>query len=58
MTGWAQTVTVRNVDPFNITTIRPDGSTTLMQVEVIVTYQSPQDTAPREMTRVSWIHPK
>jgi len=58
MPGWAQTVTVHNVDPFNITTVRPDGSTTLMQVEVIVTYKSPQDTSPREMTRVSWIHPK
>src|SRR5262245_56776983 len=58
MTGWAQTVTVHNVDPFDITAMEADNSTTMMEVEVIVTYQSPQDTAPREMTRVTWLHPK
>lgn len=58
MTGWAQTVTVYNVDPFDITSAEADSSTSMMEVEVIVTYQSPQDSSPREMTRVTWLHPK
>jgi len=57
MAGWAQIVTVHNVDPFNITSVKPDASTTMMKVDVVVTYQSPQDQAPVEMTHVSWIAP-
>src|SRR5205085_10129598 len=43
LTGWAPTVRVFNVDPFNITTVRPDNSTSMIMVEVIVTYQGPND---------------
>lgn len=57
MDGWAQEVYVYNVDPFDIRTIRPNNSTNVMMVEVVVTYQGPGDDSPREMTRVSWIAP-
>ena len=58
MPGWTQIVQVYNVDPFNITSIQPDGTTDLLRVEVVVTYQAPTDANPRKMTRVSWITPK
>ncbi len=58
MDGWAQIITVQNVDPANITTVRADGSTTLLKMEVIVTFQGPGDAEPLEITRVSWISPK
>ena len=57
MPGWTQTVYVYNVDPFDITSVQPDGATNMLRVEVIVTYQAPSDPTPREMTRVSWITP-
>lgn len=57
MAGWAQIVTVQNVDPFDITSVEDDATTTMMKVDVVVTYQGPQDTAPLEMTRVSWLTP-
>lgn len=57
MDGWAQVITVGNVDPFNITSPQADGSTEMIMVQVIVTYQGPGDEEPREMTRVSWIAP-
>jgi prepilin-type N-terminal cleavage/methylation domain-containing protein len=57
MNGWAQEVYVYNVDPFDITSIQGDNTTTMMVVEVVVTYQAPTETSPREMTRVSWVAP-
>ncbi len=57
MRGWTQIVEVYNVDPFDITSIQADGATNMLRVEVIVTYQAPSDSTPREMTRVSWITP-
>ena len=57
MAGWAQEVYVRNVDPFNITSAQPDGSTDMMVIEVVVTFQGPGDEEAQEMTRVSWIAP-
>jgi hypothetical protein len=57
MNGWAQEVYVHNVDPFDITSIQADNSTSMMMVEVVVTYQAPNDDQPQEMTRVSWIAP-
>ena len=57
MPGWTQIVEVYNVDPFDITSIQDDGTTNMLRVEVIVTYQAPSDATPREMTRVSWITP-
>ncbi len=57
MDGWSQIVRVYNIDPFNITSIQPNGTTDMLRVEVVVTYQAPMDANPREMTRVSWITP-
>jgi hypothetical protein len=57
MAGWAQIVDVSNVNPNNITDGQANGSTTMMKVEVVVTYQGPNDAEPLEMTRVSWISP-
>ncbi|MDY7108795.1 MAG: hypothetical protein SYC29_09175 [Planctomycetota bacterium] len=57
MEGWAQVITVYNVDPFNITSVQTDGSTNMIVVDVLVTYQGPADDQPQEMTRVSWIAP-
>ncbi|MHC4106534.1 MAG: type IV pilus modification PilV family protein [Planctomycetota bacterium] len=58
MFGWSQIVTVRNVDPFDITDgAVGDAATDMMIVDVLVTYQGVHDDAPTEMTRVSWIAP-
>ena len=58
MPGWSQIVTVRNVDPFQITDMTvEDGATEMMMVEVVVTYRPLRETVPIEMTRVSWIAP-
>lgn len=63
MPGWSQIVRVYNVLPTDITPsepedAQPDGSTNTIKVEVTVTYQGPNDQAPREMTRVWWVAPK
>ncbi len=58
MDGWSQIVRVFNVDPFNITSEQTDGSTKYMGVQVIVTYQAPNQNQPKEMTRVSWVAPR
>ena len=61
MDGWAQIVTVSNIDYFDINFYEPDfpgggdPPTTMVKVEVVVTYQSPGAANPREITRVSWI---
>ncbi len=55
MDGWTQIVRAFNVDAFNITSIQPDASTNMMLMEVAVTYQSPGDLNPVEITKVSWI---
>ena len=57
MAGWTQTVRVFHVDPFDITVVKPDGSTNMVKVEVVVTYQGPMDLEATEVTRVSWIAP-
>ena len=59
MVGWAQIVRVFNVDPFDISgTPVADGSSTMMMVEVEVTYEGPSDTSPQTITTVSWIVPE
>ncbi len=61
MDGWAQTVTVTNIDYFDINFYEPDfpaggdPPTTMVKVEVVVTYEAPGAANPLEMTRVSWI---
>ena len=59
MEGWSQVVTVHNVDPFDIDdpTIPADFSTSMVVVDVVVTYQGPNDMTPTEMTTVSWVAP-
>jgi hypothetical protein len=57
MEGWSQIVTVNNVDPFNINSVEPDNSTTMIRIEVVVTYQASYDDDPVEVTRVAWIAP-
>ncbi len=57
MEGWSQTVTVSNVDPFDITKTDDDFSTDMVRVDVVIHYQGPMDDQPMEMTRVSWIAP-
>lgn len=61
MDGWSQTVTVSNIDYFDINFYEPDfptggdPPTTMVKVEVVVSYQAPGVVNPSEMTRVSWI---
>ena len=61
MDGWAQIVTVSNIDYFDINFIEPDfpangdPPATMVKVEVVVTYHTPGAAQPTEMTRVSWI---
>jgi hypothetical protein len=57
MPGWAQSVTVRNVNPQDITAAGADGSSKMMRVEVVITNHGPQDNQPVEITRVSWGSP-
>ncbi len=60
MQGWSQTVLVYNVDPQNIAADPDpdlDGQTSMMRVEVIVSYQGPTDAEPMEVVRVTWISP-
>ncbi|MCI0363610.1 MAG: prepilin-type N-terminal cleavage/methylation domain-containing protein [Phycisphaerales bacterium] len=59
MPGWTQIVTVHNVDPTNIDQDPPpaDGSTNMVRVDVLITYQGPNDTEPSNVTTVSWIAP-
>lgn len=60
MRGWEQVVTVRNVDPFDISNpvVLADGSTDMLMVEVVVQYRGPNDDEATEMTRVAWIVPE
>lgn len=56
--GWAQRVTVYNVDPMNISAPGNealDGTTNTIRVEVSVTYQSPSDSNPMEICTMSWL---
>jgi prepilin-type N-terminal cleavage/methylation domain-containing protein len=57
MDGWSQEVRVFSIDPFDINSIEADGTTSMLLVEVTVTYQGPMDTGPAEVTVVSWIAP-
>lgn len=71
LSGWSQTVTVEKVDPFNYATPRAPGFFEAaagafpgrrvdqypLRVTVVVEYQGPYDTEPREVARVFWIAP-
>ena len=58
MPGWTQVVSVVNVQSSDIHTVVGDGASNMMRMEVVITYQGPQDQQPLEMTRVSWISPR
>lgn len=62
MPGWTQIVTVANADPSDITISGepdvPNGSTNMLKVTVVVTYEGPYDDQPEEVTRVWWLSPK
>jgi hypothetical protein len=72
MRGWSQVVHVDKVDPQNVSQVRAhnyfraptpptDPGVAVdqfpLRVTVIVNYQGPFDTAPREMAKVVWIVP-
>lgn len=57
MAGWSQTITVFNVDPFDITSTEADGTTEMVKVEVVISYRAPGEDVATEMTTVSWIAP-
>lgn len=58
MDGWSQEVTVANVDPFNLTSEQPEGSTEMMRVTVSIKYRKPGTTTAATMTSVTWIAPR
>lgn len=61
MIGWSQIVRVFNVDPQDISAPGDggmDATTDMMRVEVIVTYQGPNDTEPLEIDRLVWFSAK
>lgn len=58
MGGWRQIVQVRSVEPTNIAFPVPegnDGTTEMVQVEVVVEYRGPAETQYQEMTRIAWV---
>lgn len=58
MDGWSQTVIVYNVDPQDVSADGDpllDATTSVMRVEVVVSYQAPNETEPSEITRVAWL---
>lgn len=71
LSGWSQTVTVEKVDPFNYAIVRTPGYSEPvagafpgraadkfpLRVTVVVEYQGPYDSEPREIARTFWIVP-
>ncbi|MHC5028138.1 MAG: type IV pilus modification PilV family protein, partial [Planctomycetota bacterium] len=55
MQGWSQTILVSSVDSLDVATEVADGASDTLRVVVSVEFQGPDDQAPREMTRVTWI---
>ncbi len=56
--GWRQNVNVVNVDPFDLDTTVPDGTSEMLRVTVTVYYRSAVDAEPFEMTKLTWIQPR
>ncbi len=50
--GWKQKMTVQCLDPFNVLQVVADGSSDIIQMEVVVTWND------EEITRLSWIAPR
>ncbi len=58
MTGWSQIVRVYSVEEKNISAEGDgdlDGQTTMMRIEVSVTYQGALDDQPQEVTSIAWV---
>ncbi len=58
MEGWSQTIRVVNVDAYDITAPVIDGSSEVVSVEVIISFQKNESSEAEEVTRVGWISPK
>ena len=56
--GWRQRAVVVNVDPFDLNTTVPDGTSDMLRVTVFVEYQGADDLEPSEITRLTWIQPR
>lgn len=56
--GWLQRIEVANVDPFDLHTTVPNGTSEMLVIEAIAEYQGPYDLAPTEITRLRWIQPR
>lgn len=52
MDDWEQQIAVQCVDPFNVTTVVPDGTSEVIRIEVTVLHNS------IEITRLTWIAPR
>jgi type II secretory pathway pseudopilin PulG len=52
MNDWEQRIAVQCVDPFDVTSPVPDGSSDVVRIEVTVLYDS------EEVTRLTWIAPR
>jgi len=57
MPGWSQHVTVESVfeDDIASTASIPLGTTALLRLTVDVLYQGPNDSAPRTITKLTWV---
>jgi type II secretory pathway pseudopilin PulG len=58
MPGWTQRIEVESVDPFDLSTVVPDGTSEMLRVRVIVLHQGAMDLAPEEVTRLEWVQPR
>jgi prepilin-type N-terminal cleavage/methylation domain-containing protein len=58
MDGWSQRIYVENVDPFNLTSVQPHGTTEMMKVTVVIEYRKPGTTTDATMTSVTWVAPR
>ncbi len=58
MPGWTQRIEVESIDPFDLSTTVPDGTSAMLRVRVIVQHQSEMDLAPEEVTRLEWVQPR
>jgi len=58
MPGWMQRIEVESVDPFDLSTTVPDGTSDMLRVRVIVLHQGAMDLAPEEVTRLEWVQPR
>lgn len=56
MAGWQQQVAVECVDPADLGTALPDGTSPVVRVSVDVFWQDTATSTPELVTTVTWIH--